>query len=76
MENKVKTVAVFSGYYLPFLGGIERYTDKMTADLVKRGYRVVIVTTNHDDLPIIDEDKGRKIYRLPTKNIVKQRYPI
>ncbi|HEN3085387.1 TPA: glycosyltransferase family 4 protein [Streptococcus agalactiae] len=76
MENKVKTVAVFSGYYLPFLGGIERYTDKMTADLVKRGYRVVIVTTNHGDLPIIDEDKGRKIYRLPTKNIVKQRYPI
>lgn len=71
MENKVKIVVVFLGYYLFFFGGIECYIDKMIVDLVKCGYCVVIVIINYGDLLIIDEDKGRKIYCLLIKNIVK-----
>lgn len=75
MENK-KTIVFFSGYFLPFLGGIERYTDKLTRELVKLGYGIIIVTTNHDNLPDIVEDEGRKIYRFPSRKQFKQRYPL
>lgn len=71
-----QTIVFFSGYFLPFLGGIERYTDKLTSELVKLGYRVIIVTTNHDHLPAYEEKEGRSIYRFPSKNLFKQRYPI
>ncbi|CAM4165345.1 glycosyltransferase family 4 protein [Streptococcus penaeicida] len=71
-----KTILFFSGYFLPFLGGIERYTDKLTNELLKLGYDIIIVTTNHDQLPNFEIDNGRKIYRFPSKNQFKQRYPI
>lgn len=76
MDQDNKTIAFFSGFYLPFLGGIERYTDKITTELVKMGYNVVIVTTNHDNLKEIEEDSGRTILRLPSKKLFKQRYPL
>ncbi|KXT79153.1 glycosyltransferase family 4 protein [Streptococcus sp. DD13] len=75
MKNS-QTIAFFSGYYLPFLGGIERYTDKLSEELVRLGYRVVIVTTNHDQLPNKVEEEGRTIYRLPSKKLFQQRYPL
>ncbi|NQP31482.1 glycosyltransferase family 4 protein [Streptococcus suis] len=72
-----KTIAFFSGYYIPFLGGIERYTDKLTEELIKMGYRIILVTSKHDDsLAEREEIGGRTIYRLPVKNLFKQRYPI
>ncbi|EGJ26780.1 glycosyltransferase family 4 protein [Streptococcus porcinus] len=71
-----KTILFFSGYFLPFLGGIERYTDKLTTELVKLGYDIIIVTTNHDYLPNYEVDNSRKIYRFPSKKQFKQRYPI
>lgn len=75
--SKNKTIAIFSGYYLPFLGGIERYTDKLTEELVKLGYHIILVTSKHDDsLADKEEVNGRTIYRLPVINLFKQRYPI
>lgn len=71
-----KTIAIFSGYFLPFLGGIERYTDKLSGQLVELGYRVIIITSNHDNLAPVEYDGDRSIYRLPVYNLFKNRYPI
>lgn len=71
-----KTVAIFNGYYLPHLGGVERYTYNISKKLVEQGYNVIIVTTQHsDDLLNEEEQESIKIYRLPIKNIWKNRYP-
>ena len=65
-----KTVAIFNGYYLPHLGGVERYTYNISKKLRERGYNVIIVTTQHsDDLLNEEVQEGIKIYRLPVKNI-------
>lgn len=74
--KKNKTIAIFSGYYLPFLGGIERYTNKLTAELKELGYNIVIVTSNYDNLKNEEKIDGIKIYRLPIYNIFSSRYPI
>lgn len=75
-EKKRKTIGIFSGYYLPHLGGVERYVDKLSLALMRRGYRVVIVTSNHDDLPSREIVEGRTVYRLPIHKLAKSRYPI
>ncbi|MCL2095032.1 glycosyltransferase family 4 protein [Candidatus Saccharibacteria bacterium] len=69
-------IAFFNGYYLPHLGGVERYTEKLAAELAKEGHEVVIVTTNHANLRERERRDGMTIYRLPTYGLFKQRYPI
>lgn len=71
----MKKIGIFTGFFLPHLGGVERYTDKLSEQLKKLGYEIVIITSNHDNLEKIEENKY-KIYRLPIYNSLKQRYPI
>lgn len=72
-----KKIAIYTGYFLPHLGGVERYVDKLSLELTQQGYECSIVTTRHDEsLPIEEVIDGRKIYRLPTYGLFKQRYPI
>jgi len=75
-ELKRRKIGIFCGYYLPYLGGIERYVDKLSLELQKLGYEIVIVTSNHDNLPSVEKLDGRTIYRLPILNLAKSRYPI
>ncbi|MDU0403179.1 Alpha-monoglucosyldiacylglycerol synthase [Lactococcus lactis] len=73
---KKKTVAIFNGYYIPHLGGVERYTYNIAKNLTEKGYRVIIITTQHDENLTNEEiQEGIKIYRLPIKNLWKNRYP-
>ena len=69
-------IAIFTGYAIPHLGGVERYVDKLSAALRRIGHTVMIVTSNHADLPEVETINGIKIYRLPIANLAKERYPI
>ena len=44
-----KKLCIFTGFILPHLGGVERYTDKLVDQLEKMGYFITIVTTNFDN---------------------------
>ena len=70
-------IAIFMEFFLPYLGGIERYQDRLSEQLRLLGYDVFIVTSLHDEsLPRFEDKDGLRIYRLPTKkNLFKQRYP-
>lgn len=72
-----KKIGIFAGYFLPHMGGVERYTDKLSAALAKMGYEVVIVTANHGKLKEYERlDKQRRVYRLPIHGVASSRYPI
>jgi len=73
---KRKKIGIFSGYFLPHLGGVERYVDKLSASLAELGYEIVIITSNDDNLKNYEKNTRHSIYRLPIRNIVKKRYPI
>ncbi|MEQ9809549.1 glycosyltransferase family 4 protein [Streptococcus jiangjianxini] len=74
---KANKIVIFSGFYLPFLGGVERFTEKLTKHLVEAGYNIIIVASKHDEsLPSIEENDAIKIYRLPSYSLFKMRYPI
>lgn len=73
----MKKIAIFSGYYLPHLGGVERYTYNLAKQLHNTGYQVVIVSTRYDnELKEVENLEYAKIYRLPIYNIFKSRYPL
>ena len=51
----MQTIAIFSGYYLPHLGGVERYTYNLAQKLKKMGYKIIIITSRYnEDLKEID----------------------
>lgn len=73
----MKTIAIFTGYFLPHVGGVERYVDKISKELAACGYRVVIVTSNNDNYNSYEQlDNKRSIYRIPIHGLFKNRYPI
>ena len=63
MNNKKETIVFFSGYHLPHLGGIERYTDNLGQELIKKGFNVVVVTSNYNNL------KSEEIITPPSSEI-------
>lgn len=73
---KRKKIGIFTGYFLPHTGGVERYVNKLSIALSKIGYDIVIVTSNHDDGFSYDKTDIHSIYRFPIANIAKDRYPI
>jgi glycosyltransferase involved in cell wall biosynthesis len=69
---KNKTIAFFNGVYLPHLGGVERYTFELASRL-KKDYNVIIVTANTENLPAEADEGGIKVFRLPVKNLPKNK---
>lgn len=71
----MKKIGIFTGFFLPHLGGVERYTSKLTEELSKQGCKIYIITSNHDDQ---EKQKGinYNIYRFTTHKLFKQRYPL
>lgn len=76
MSKKKETIVFFSGYHLPHLGGIERYTENLGQELLKKGYDVIVVTSKYIDLPDEETINGIRIIRLPIYNVFTNRYPI
>lgn len=73
----MKTIAFFSGYYLPHIGGIERYEYNLAKKLSKQNVKVIIVTTKYEEnLKDVEEVEYATIYRLPIYKIFSSRYPI
>ena len=75
MKKNKKTIVFFNGFYIPHLGGVERYTSKLSEQLKKK-YNIIVVTSNDSDTKDVEVVDDIKIYRLPVYNIFKNRYPI
>ena len=73
---KKNKICIFTGFALPHLGGVERYTDKLVEQLKVMGYEITIVSTNYDNISFYDKLDNYEIYRLPTYNLCKNRYPL
>jgi glycosyltransferase involved in cell wall biosynthesis len=69
-------IAIFSGFFLPHLGGVERYTAGLSTALAKLGHEVVIVTSNNAGEATHEQREYYSIYRLPVLGAAKERYPV
>lgn len=70
-------ICVFSALYLPSMGGVERFTDSLAAELAAEGHSVTVVTNNTHGLSDSEVlDNGVEVIRLPCKNLINGRYPV
>jgi len=76
MKKNNKTLLIFSGYHLPHLGGIERYTNNLSQEFKKIGWDITIVSSNYDNSKKLQFINGIKNYKIPVYKIFKSRYPI
>ena len=76
MTNSNSCIAIFSAYMPPHIGGIERYVDNLSRQLLKIGFQPIIVTSNYDNQKEYENIDGVIVIRLPIYDIFKNRYPI
>lgn len=71
-----KTYCIFSAQFLPHLGGVERYTYNLSKKLIEYGHKVIVVTSNTEELCDLEEVEGITVYRMPCFNLLHGRFPI
>lgn len=70
-------ICIYSANYLPNIGGIEKFTERLSLQLCSMGHQVTIVTNNIFDLPDVETlNSGLEIYRLPCYPLVGGRFPL
>lgn len=74
--KRTKHYCIFAANYLPNLGGVERYTYNLAKELLARGNKVTIVTSNVFSLPMQEELDGIEVFRMPCWNVLNGRFPI
>ena len=63
--NYLKTLMVVTPYFYPRIGGLENYAFNISKGLKKYGWKIVVVTSNHEENKYKEEViEGMKIYRL------------
>lgn len=73
----MKTIVFFSGYSLPHLGGIEKYTKNLTDELLKEKYRVINVSSNYQFKKEYQFEENNVLnLLLPVRHLFVGRYPI
>ena len=60
---KIKTINIICAYYIPHVGGVEKFVSNQKKELTKLGFQVNIITSNSDNLSFEENNNG-KIYRL------------
>ena len=74
--NFDKTYCFFSARYLPYLGGVERYTYNLAKELTANGNKVIIVTSLIGNEAIYEEKEEGTIIRMPSYKVLNGRFPI
>ena len=70
-------ICIYSANYLPNIGGIEKFTERLSLQLRSMGHQVTIVTNNVfglSDVEILDGEI--KVYRLPCFPLIAGRFPV
>ena len=70
-----KEIIIFTEYFIPKLGGVERYTDKLVNEL-KSKYNITIITSKLDEVEEYEEKENVRIFRVPIHKIFKNRYAL
>lgn len=68
-------IIVFSPYYPPHLGGLEKYAQELFQQLTARGHQVTLVTSNLPRRPSREVVAGVHILRFPAWDIIYN-YPM
>lgn len=63
-------ILFYTNYYYPHIGGVEKHVEKLSAELVKAGHVITIITSRYDlKLAKRISNRSIRIIRIPTPKI-------
>jgi len=66
----MKTVVFLSPKYFPATGGVEKHVAGLSQELLKKGFKVIVLTVQHQlDLPLSEDIDGVWVERIPFTKI-------
>jgi len=71
-----RRIVVFAAHFAPHVGGVEGYTQALWSRMVRRGWDVIVVTTNTNGGPPSQTMDGLRVIRLPAWQLLERRVPI
>lgn len=75
--SKTKGIAIFSAQFYPHMGGVERYTYKLAAEMVRKGYDVVVVTSSVNGKTYTEDfENGMTVVRVSSYQMMNGRMPV
>ena len=74
-DNRTR-IMIFSGFYLPHVGGAIFDTHVLAHGLADKGYDIEVVTCNTERSPRTETIDGVRVTRLPCWNLLKGQFPI
>ena len=57
-------IFIFSAFYKPHFGGVERYTEEFSNELARLGHKVFIITSNTHGNKFTEEENSKTVIRL------------
>lgn len=69
------SIAIFSAYYAPHIGGVERYTRSLAEELAQQGCSVTIVTSRAEAADIELSERIR-LLAIPSLSLMGDRFPL
>ncbi len=70
-----RRIVLFSALYMPHLGGVEKFTQSISAELSKDS-QVTVFCMNTEDQPAVKKEGEVTVYFLPCFPLQKGRFPI
>lgn len=75
MRNpNLRHIALFTAFYPPHMGGVERYSVNLAEELVRQGYQVTIITSACGEKR--PEHEAITILEIPSTSIMNDRFPL
>lgn len=72
-----KSICIFSAFYPPHMGGIEKYTENLALTLNELNCAVTVVTSKHSQsLATFEQSHFVNLVRLPSMLFINGRFPI
>lgn len=71
-----KNIAIFSAQYLPHVGGIESFTNRLAHTLASEGHSVYVITNDTDGFDGVEASSGVTVIRLPCHPLIGGRFPL
>lgn len=72
----MKEICIFSAFYNPHIGGVERYVEQLSKQLNLKGYKINVITSNYSNLEKLDVINHIYVYRVPSKLYINGRFPV
>lgn len=74
--TSLSCICIFTGFYYPHFGGVEKYTSGLSKFLSLQGYRIIIITSNTEKVARSETIDNVEILRFPVFSLFKNRYPV